>query len=64
MKDSNDWFDDGFNELLQLLRDFLPKYNVLPQSTYQPKKIVLLGMRKGGRKGNPHEALPHALDLH
>jgi hypothetical protein len=63
MKDSDNWSDDGFNELIQLLRDFLPKDNVLPQSTYQAKKIVLLSMRKGGRKGNLHEALPRALDL-
>jgi hypothetical protein len=45
MKASNDWSDKGFNELLQFLNDLLPKPNVLPQSTYQAKKIVcLLGL--------------------
>jgi hypothetical protein len=40
MKDSNDWSNKGFNELLQFLNDLLPKVNVLSQSTYQAKKIV------------------------
>jgi hypothetical protein len=40
MKASNGWFDKGFNELLQVLNDLLPKANVLPRSTYQAKKIV------------------------
>jgi hypothetical protein len=40
MKASNGWSDKGFNELLQFLNDLLRKANVLPQSTYQAKKIV------------------------
>ena len=40
MKDINGWSDKGFNELLQFLRDLLPKDNMLPQNTYQAKKIV------------------------
>jgi hypothetical protein len=40
MKASNGWFDKGFNELLQFLKDMLPKANVLPRSTHQAKKIV------------------------
>jgi hypothetical protein len=40
MKDSNDWSNKGFNELLQFLNDLLPKANVLSQSTYQAKKII------------------------
>jgi hypothetical protein len=40
MKASNYCPDKGFNELLQLLNDLLPKANVLPRSTYQAKKIV------------------------
>jgi hypothetical protein len=45
MKASNGWSDKDFIELLQFLNDLLPKANVLPQSTYQAKKIVCpLGM--------------------
>jgi hypothetical protein len=40
MKASNGWSDKGFNELLQFFNDLLPKANVLPQSTYQEKKII------------------------
>jgi hypothetical protein len=40
MKASNGWSDKGFNELLQFLNYLLQKANVLPQSTYQAKKIV------------------------
>jgi hypothetical protein len=39
MKASNNWSDKGFNELVQFLRDLLPKDNVLPQITYHAKKI-------------------------
>jgi hypothetical protein len=46
MKDSNSWYAKGFNELLQFLNDLLKKANVLPQSTYQCKKIVCpLGLK-------------------
>jgi hypothetical protein len=45
IKDSNDWSDKGPNELLQFFKDLLPKANLLPQSTYQAKKIdCLLGL--------------------
>jgi hypothetical protein len=40
MKASNGWPNKGFNDLLQFLNDLLSKDNVLPQSTYQAKKIV------------------------
>jgi hypothetical protein len=40
MKASKSWSDKGFNELLQFFNDLLPKANVLPQNTYQAKKIV------------------------
>jgi hypothetical protein len=40
MKASNDWSNKDFNELLQFLNDLLLKTNMLPQSTYQAKKIV------------------------
>jgi hypothetical protein len=40
MNASNGWSNKGFNELLWFLNDLLPKANVLPQSTYQAKKIV------------------------
>jgi hypothetical protein len=40
MKASNGWSDKGFNELLQFLNDLLSKDNMLPQITYQAKKIV------------------------
>jgi hypothetical protein len=46
MKASNGWPDKAFNELLQFLNNLLPKANVLPQSTYQAKKIVCpLGLK-------------------
>jgi hypothetical protein len=41
MNASNDWFDKGFNELLQFLNDLLLKANVLPRTTYQAKKNCL-----------------------
>jgi hypothetical protein len=40
MKASNGLSNKGFNELLQFLNNLLPKANMLPQSTYQAKKIV------------------------
>jgi hypothetical protein len=46
MKASIGWSDKGFNVLLQFLNDLLPKANMLPQNTYQAKKIVcLLGLK-------------------
>jgi hypothetical protein len=45
MKASNGWSDKGFNELLQFLSDLISKINVLPQSTYEAKKMIcLLGL--------------------
>jgi hypothetical protein len=40
MKASNGWSNKGFNELLQFLKDLLPKDNMLPRSMYRAKKII------------------------
>jgi hypothetical protein len=45
MKASNGWSDKGFNKLLQFLSDLISKINMLPQSTYEAKKMIcLLGL--------------------
>jgi hypothetical protein len=45
LKASNGWSDKSFTELLELLKEILPMDNVLPESTYQAKKVIcLLGL--------------------
>jgi len=34
------WTDKSFTELLQLLKDMLPKGNTLPNRNYEAKKIL------------------------
>nr|AAK92605.1 Putative transposable element [Oryza sativa Japonica Group] len=40
LKASNGWSDKSFTELLELLKEILPTDNVLPESTYQAKKVI------------------------
>ena len=45
LKAQNGWSDNSFNDLLQLVKKFLPVGNTLPKSTYQAKKMITsLGM--------------------
>jgi len=40
LKAINGWTDKSFTELLQLLKDMLPKENTLPNRNYEAKKIL------------------------
>src|ERR1051325_5180436 len=40
LKARNGWSDKSFKELLALLRDMIPKDNVLPNRTYEAKKML------------------------
>ena len=45
LKACNRWSDNEFSQLHSLLRDVLPKYNNIPNSMYEAKKILwALGM--------------------
>ncbi|XP_074300612.1 uncharacterized protein LOC141631904 [Silene latifolia] len=40
LKATNGWSDKSFTDLLELLKDMLPEDNVLPNHTYEAKKIL------------------------
>jgi len=40
LKAINGWTNKSFTELLQLLKDMLPKGNTLPNRNYEAKKIL------------------------
>ncbi|KAK7244185.1 hypothetical protein RIF29_39003 [Crotalaria pallida] len=40
LKSSNGWSDKSFTDLLKLLKDMLPKDNVLPNKTYEAKRML------------------------
>jgi hypothetical protein len=39
-KASNDLSDKGFEELLKLIKNLLPKGNTLPETMYKARKVV------------------------
>ncbi|XP_074297861.1 uncharacterized protein LOC141628652 [Silene latifolia] len=46
LKAKNGWSDKSFNDLLELVKDMLPEDNVLPNRTYEAKKILRgIGMK-------------------
>lgn len=46
LKGANGWSDKSFGDLLELLSDMLPEGNVLPNRTYEAKKMIKgLGMK-------------------
>ncbi|XP_074300759.1 uncharacterized protein LOC141632075 [Silene latifolia] len=46
LKAKNRWSDKSFNDLLELVKDVLPEDNVLPNRTYEAKKILRgIGMK-------------------
>jgi len=42
LKSKNGWTDKSFTELLDLVKDMLPKDNTLPDHNYEAKKVICL----------------------
>jgi hypothetical protein len=40
LKESNEWSDSSFMDLLTLLKDMLPQGNVVPETIYDAKQII------------------------
>jgi hypothetical protein len=71
MKASNGWSDKSFTELLQLIGDLLPAGHILPETTYQAKKVWNIrfglstdGMNPFGDMSSRHSTWPVALVIY
>ena len=58
LKARNGWSDNGFSQLLSLLRDVLPKDNNIPNSIYKAKKILqTLGIEYEKIHASPNDCI-------